>query len=226
MSDMLVYTPHIIVGSAALLLFWMTLLVRKGSAVHRRNGRIYLLLLIPLLASVVPITLRSLVVDGPVRIVQLLYLSVIVSAAGWTAWRAIRDKRDPDAFRGPVFVVLACMLSGMAALLMVSGIATQNLMAFGFSVIGIVYGGAMLGFLRRRPSPDWWRQWHLNGVALLFAATHASFSGLVIRTLRPAWDGEVLHGLTQFGVIALAYFFRQWLSWRYEASPEMAAQSA
>ena len=84
----------------------------------------------------------------------------------------------------------------------------------------------MLGFLRRRPSPDWWRQWHLNGVARLFAATHASFSGLVIRTLRPAWDGEVLHGLTQFGVIALAYFFRQWLSWQYEASPEMAAQSA
>ncbi|MEZ5931335.1 MAG: hypothetical protein R3F54_05195 [Alphaproteobacteria bacterium] len=218
MSSVLAYLPHILVGTAILLTFWATLLSFKGSIHHKRRGRLYLLLLIPLLASVVPITLRAAAEEGPVRIVQLLYLSVVVAAAGWTAWRAVRDRDDLQAFRGPIYVGLALVLSAMAVLLLVMGIVTQNIMAFGFSIIGIVYGGAMLGFIGQAASQNWWLHWHLNGIALLFAATHASFTGLVLRTLNPAWDGEVLHGLTQFGVIALAYFFRQWLSWRYEAA--------
>lgn len=210
----LTYLPHVVVGSAILAAFWAALTSRKGSPSHRRRGRIYLALLVPLLVSVVPITLKAAAEEGPVRLVQLFYLSLVVAAAGWTAWRAIRDRRDATRFRGPVFVGLAVALTGMAVLLMVMGIVTQNLIAFGFSTVGIVYGGAMLGFLGRTPGPDWWKHWHLNGIALLFAATHASFLGLVLRTVRPDWDGEVLHGLTQFGVIAFAWFLRQWL-WRF-----------
>lgn len=216
MTSALTYLPHMIVGFAILSAFWSTLLSRKGSPAHKRRGRVYMLLLLPLLASVVPITIKAAAEEGPVRIVQLLYLSVVVAAAGWTAWRAIRDRDDVDAFRGPVYVGLSVLLSVMAVTLLVLGIVTQNVMAFGFSVIGIVYGGTMLGFLRQPARPGWWLTWHLNGIALLFAATHASFTGLVLRTLRPDWDGEILHGLTQFGVIALSYFFRQWLGWKYE----------
>lgn len=216
MEQALVQLPHALVGALALAAFWRTALSVKGSPAHRRRGRLYLLLLAPLLASVLPIMLAALAERGPVALVQLAYLALVVAAAGWTAWRAIRDRGDPEAFRGPVFRALACALTGMACLLMVMGIATQNLMAFGFSVIGIVYGGAMLGFLGSDPAPGWSLRWHLNGVALLFAATHASFAGLVLRKLRPDWDGEVLHGLTQFGVIALAWFGRQWLAARYE----------
>ncbi len=218
MSGAMTYLPHMIVGFAILSAFWSTLLSRKGSPHHRRRGRIYMLLLLPLLVSVIPITIRAAAEEGAVRIVQLLYLTVVVAAAGWTAWRAIRDRNDVDAFRGTVYIGLAVVLSVMALMLLVLGIVAQNITAFGFSVIGIVYGGAMLGFLRQPARPGWWLAWHLNGIALLFAATHASLTGLVLRTLRPDWDGEVLHGLTQFGVIALSYFLRQWLGWRYEAN--------
>jgi len=226
MPALLTCLPHVAVGVAVLYCFWRTLLSEKGGPVHRRHGRTYFAILVPLLLSIVPIVAKAVATEGPVRIVQLVYLAVVAAAAGWTAWRAIVDRRDPDTFRGPVYVTLAWLLSGMAVFLMIMGIVTGNLTAFGFSVVGIVYGGAMLGFLRARPEPGWSRHWHLNGVALLFAATHASFLGLVLRTLRPDWDGEVLHGLTQFGVIAAAYFLRQALAWRYEAGetrlPSMA----
>lgn len=226
MDHPLVYLPHVTVGAAVLITFWRSMLSRKGSPAHRRHGRVYLILLAPLLVSILPIVLLAARREGPVRIVQLVYLGLLVAAAGWTAWRAIRDRGDPAAFRGPVFRLLAVALSGMACLLLVMGIATQNLMAFGFAVVGIVYGGAMLGFLGSDPAPGWWLRWHLNGIALLFAATHASFTGLVLRRLRPDWDGEVLHGLAQFGVIALAWFLRQWLAARYETRARRAALPA
>ena len=71
-------------------------------------------------------------------------------------------------------------------------------------MIGVVYGGLMLGHVGRAASEDWWLKWHLNGVCLLFAATHASFVGLVARTLMPGLAGQEMHALTQLGVIALA----------------------
>jgi hypothetical protein len=75
----------------------------------------------------------------------------------------------------------------------------------------------MLGHLGRDPYEGWWLRWHLNGVCLLFAATHASFSGLVLGRLVPAWEGDVLHGLTQFGAVATAYLLRQWMEQRYRS---------
>ena len=127
MSDLLVYGPHILVGAAALFFFWRTLLTVKGSAPHRRNGRRYLLLLVPLLATTVLFALQALAVEGPVRVVQLVYLVLVVAAAGWTAWRAIRDRATPERFTGPVFRALAVGLTGMGVLLMVMGIVTTAL---------------------------------------------------------------------------------------------------
>jgi hypothetical protein len=99
---------------------------------------------------------------------------------------------------------------------MLRALAAGDALMLGFSAIGVVYGGAMLGFLGREPEPGWWLRWHLNGVALLFAATHASFVGLLARSLWPEGAGEPMHALTQIGTIAVAYGFRQWLGVRYD----------
>ncbi len=226
LAELITYGPHVAMGVVVLYLFWRTLLSVKGGAVHRRHGRWYLLVVVPLLLSVLPIMLKAVADEGPVKIVQLVYLGIVFGAAAWTAWRAVKDKREPDRFRGPVFKALGGALVAFGALLMVMGIATHNLLAFGFSTIGIVYGGAMLGFLGREAEADWWRAWHLNGVCLLFAATHASFVGLVLRTLRPEWDGAVLHAMTQLGTIAFAYLLRQALGWRYMGRRAPAALPA
>jgi len=206
--------PHVIVGSLVLVFFWRTILAVKGGAVHRRNGRRYLLFLLPLLLSVVPISLTY--VNGdPARLVQLVYLSLVVAAAGWTAWRAVRDRDDPARFRGPVFRAIAVALTAAALALFAIGIVERSVLSLGFAIMGIVYGGAMIGHLGRPPAQDWWLSWHLNGVSLLFAATHASFLGLTLRTLFPEQAGETMHAFSQLGTIAFAWGLRQWLGWRY-----------
>lgn len=216
MSSLLVYGPHAIVGLMALVFFWRTLLAAKGSTPHRTWGRRYLMTLLPLLLSVLPITAQAVVAEGPATVVQLVYLAVVLSTAGWTAWRAVQDRGDVIRFTGPVYRALAGTLLGLGSVLMVIGIARWDVLAFGFSMIGIIYGGAMLGFLGRRPDDDWWLGWHLNGICLLFAATHASFVGLLLRVTLPQYDGRVMHASAQLGTIAFAYLLRQWMARRYQ----------
>ncbi|SRR5579871_754410 len=212
--DLFVVAPHVLVGGLALAFYGRTALAAKGSRPHRRWGRFYLVILFPLLASVVPISLHPSGGD-PARIVQILYLGLVLGTAGWTAWRAVRDRSSPERFRGPVFRTLAVAMAAGGTALMAIGIVKGNVLTVGFAVIGIVYGGAMLGELGRPATPDWWLNWHLNGVALLFAATHASFVGLLMRSAVPDHAGESMHALTQLGTIAFAYGLRQWLGRRY-----------
>ena len=206
---------HSVAGAALLVFYWRTLLSRKGSRDHKRLGRTYLILLVPLMISIVPISVVGAQQQGPARLLQLVYLGLVVTTAGWTAWRAVVDRNDPDRYRGTTFRILAGCLFGAGIALLIVGIARSNVLTVGFSVIGVVYGGAMLGFLGRDPTARWWLDWHLNGVALLFAATHASFVSLIARHGLPGLAGEVMHALTQLGTIAFAYGFRQWLGWHY-----------
>ena len=212
--EILIMAPHVLAGLLALALYWRTLLAAKGSRPHRRWGRIYLVMLLPLLASVVPVSLH-LGKGNPARMVQIVYLALVLGTAGWTAWRAVRDRGAPERFRGPAFRALAVAMAACGSGLMVIGILKGDVLAVGFAVIGIVYGGAMLGELGRPPAPDWWLSWHLNGVSLLFAATHASFIGLLARNFAPGLAGEAMHALTQLGTIAFAYGLRQWLGRRF-----------
>ena len=199
-------------GLFALALYWRALLAAKGSRPHRRWGRIYLLMLLPLLASVVPVSLH-LGQGNPARMAQIVYLSLVLGTAGWTAWRAVRDRGAPERFRGPAFRALAVAMAACGSGLMVIEIVKGDQLAVGFAVIGIVYGGAMLGELGRPPAPDW-SSWHLNGVSLLFAATHAIHraAGAQLRA-RPRGRGDACADPTRHNRVRL--WPRQWLGHRF-----------
>src|SRR5262245_65006862 len=109
---------HSVAGAALLVFYWRTLLSRKGSRDHKRLGRIYLILLVPLMISIVPITLAEAQQQGPARLLQLVYLGLVVATAGLTAWRAVVDRGDPTRYRGTVFRILACCLFGSGVALL------------------------------------------------------------------------------------------------------------
>ena len=207
--------PHLVIGAIVLCLFWGTMAVVKGSAVHKRLGRLYLLSLAPVLISVVPISLYLAQRTDPAHLFTLAYLALVVATAAWTAWRAIRDRNASQAFRGWTFRLLACAMFASGAVLLVLGAILQRPLTIGFSAIGLVYGGAMLLELEHPPQPLWWKAWHINGISLLFVATHASFVGIVARTLWPSLAGEAMHTLTQLGVLTLGLALRIWLGRRY-----------
>ena len=59
---------------------------------------------------------------------------------------AIRLKGDLHAFRGLWFKAIGIVAFAMALVVLGAGLATRNPMPAIFSVIGLVYGGAMIRF--------------------------------------------------------------------------------
>ena len=210
---------HVAAGLVALVAFWSAAILRKGSAAHRRAGRIYLLAMAGVLGSI-PIIAAALLMQGEyLQVVRLPYVMLIASTAAWVAWRAIRDRLDPARFTGRVFRLLAVAMIASGLVFLAIGMKVGNVMTIGFALVGLIFGGAMLAFALRGPtSPRWWLAWHLNGICLLFAATHNSFLSLGLRRLLPQLHGETTRYLIFYSVLGLAIGARLWLGRRYLAS--------
>ncbi|MGB0515280.1 MAG: hypothetical protein ACPGJE_10615, partial [Wenzhouxiangellaceae bacterium] len=107
---------HALAGTIALLTFWSAALARKGSVFHRMIGRAYLIAMIVVVITIIPITLNLLAQGQWPSATFLLYLAALVSQASLVAWRAVRYKRDFERFSGSLFIggVAFIALAGLA----------------------------------------------------------------------------------------------------------------
>lgn len=75
-------------------------------------------------------------------------------------------------------------MAGSGALVLAAGLATGDPMAVFFSWIGLVFGGAMIGFARYSGTlhRNWGLAWHLNAMTLLFNAVHGTLTFVLWRS--------------------------------------------
>ena len=218
---------HVIAGTVALLGFWTAAVLRKGSPRHRLVGRAYLLAMVAVILSGIPLTLQRLADGHTVTGTFLGYLLLITATGVWTAWRAIRDKHDPVAFTGPVYrgFAVANLLAGLGVLALGWQVGSPLLM--GFSAIGLFAGQDML---RKRArivgKPLWWRQEHYTAMLGNGVATHIAFLGLGLPRLLPMVDGTALHYLAWFGPLLVALVAKPLLDRRFAAQPRPASRTA
>src|SRR5512145_1458406 len=87
---------HLVAGSVALACFWTAAWLRKGSARHRTVGGVFLLAMVVVLASGVPLVAALVKRGEAVGALFLGFLLVLVAQGSWSAWRAIRDRTRPQ----------------------------------------------------------------------------------------------------------------------------------
>jgi hypothetical protein len=211
---------HAAVGAVALIAFWVAGLARKGGSVHRRAGKVYLLSLLFVMLTTLPFIGLSVIERRSPQVILLSYLLLITTTAIYLSWRSIRNKRDVKHFTGLLFrgLATAVALFGIVVLCLstIASSAPRSVFLAGVSMVGIITGSNML-MLARTATADkqWWLRQHLNGAALNFAATHASFAGIGLAGLLPELKGPWMHSLTQNGVLVLALVLRLWIGRRY-----------
>lgn len=211
---------HVAAGTLALATFWLAATFRKGSPRHRLTGRIYLVTMVAVIASAVPLALQRLLDGHPVTAAFLGYLVVITSTGVWTAWRAVQDKHDVVRYTGPVFVALGLLsiASGLAVLLL--GLRIGAPLLVGFSAVGLLAGGDMLLKRLRRERlaarPRWWLVEHYTGMLGNGIATHIAFLLLGLPRLLPTVDGTALHYTAWFGPLLVATLAKLWLDRRWK----------
>lgn len=206
-------------GVIALATFWSNAVLRKGTALHRGVGRAFLLAMVGILITALPM---AWVIHGSGRTVTgtfLAYLVVITATSVWSQWRAIRDRDDAARYTGPVYLGLGllALLSGLWVLAL--GIRVGSPLLIGFSGIGLFTGIERLYKRRHRARlqarHDWWLVEHTNAVLGNGIATHIAFLAIGLPRLLPALGGGVLTYVAWFGpvlvaVIAKGLIDRRW----------------
>ena len=228
----LLLSLHGLLGLLALATFWIAGLSRKGSPLHRRAGKYYLLAMVALLVPALPLAIRILVLKSAVGGIFLLYLWLITTTSVWTSWRAIRDKRDWARFVGPVYRGLAGLNIAGGAFVLGMGLffARQSQLIFiAFSMVGLLGGYGMLRFTRQAPTqPRWWLEEHLGAMIANGVATHIAFLSIGLPKLLPMLAGPVLQNIAWLLPLAAAVVARTYLGRKFlpAATPKAVAQTA
>ena len=211
---------HSTVGIVALIAFWIAASAAKGSDLHRRTGRVYLLALIGVM------TLSSLMVAGgalqgdPGVAIFLAFLISIVGTASWLMWFSIRFKREEGRLHGIIYRGLASWLVIAGVALLALGVARRVPLIMLLSSLGVGFGLNMWRLALARPRGErWWIAQHMNGVMLNFIATHDSFLALGIGTVVPELRQPVERMLIAAGVITIGLALRVAASRRFRVSP-------
>jgi hypothetical protein len=182
---------HILVGTVVLASFWVAALARKGSALHKRGGKVYVWSMAGLLAATLVMAAGMVQAGTPMRGVFGVYVSLTSVASVWMAWRSIADRGDVKRYLGWPYKLICVVLGayGLFLLAMVPkmGIPARMAMVSAFAVLGLVIAGAMAWrWWRGADHSRWWLSEHLTAMAINFGATHASFSILAGSSLFPA----------------------------------------
>ncbi|MEZ5501013.1 MAG: hypothetical protein R3E77_16475 [Steroidobacteraceae bacterium] len=175
---------HGLVGVAALVTYWAAALARKGSPLHIVSGRIYLLAMLGICATAIPMAAIFLARGRTVPGVFLGYLVLITATAMWGGFRAIRLKRSESSFRAGSYPAVSVANLAAGLLVLALGLANTSPLLSGISFIGISIG---VGNLRRLRSPlgvsNWWIMEHYGAMLGCGIATHVAFLSIGLNRL-------------------------------------------
>ncbi|MDZ4813549.1 MAG: hypothetical protein SGI99_13195 [Pseudomonadota bacterium] len=216
-------TVHAAIGVAALATFWIAGFTRKGSPMHKRAGKIYLLAMVGVLVSAALIAAIA-TLRGPDPTDAFLgYLIVITATSCWQSWRAIRDKRDFQRYTGPVYRTLELLNPAAGIAIMAIGLSIDSVLLAGFSLIGIFIGIGMYRLRRSGPAHAlWWRWEHISAMLGNGVATHIAFLAIGLPKLMPSLAGPTLQNLAWFGPLAVATALGIWLKRKYAPAQKKA----
>jgi hypothetical protein len=208
--------PHAVIGAVALATFWIAGLAKKGSPVHRFAGSVYLLAMVGVLITALPLALSQALKGQWVGATFLGYLVILVAYACRCAWTAIRFKHDFARYTGTGLRVSAAILSVAGLAVTALGIAFGAWLLIIFGLIGPMSALGARSLIRKGPqSPRWWLKEHYGAMIANGVATHIAFLQIGLVRLLPELGGGMIQHLAWFGPLALSFVAGWWLNRRY-----------
>ncbi|MDX1717953.1 MAG: hypothetical protein R3287_13675 [Anderseniella sp.] len=173
---------HILTGATGLISFWVPIAVRKGSADHRRWGRVFTAMMVITGLVAVGISLTTLYAplathphlahhpdfSDPALISMIfgwmmLYLAILTINLAWYGWICVTVKQDQAASRTPLNLALQVLLTLAAINTIWRGIEIGQPLVTGISLVGFATVATNLWYLYHpRPSPVYWLKEHVK----------------------------------------------------------------
>lgn len=207
---------HVAAGAFALASFWVVAAMKKGTPRHRRVGQAYLLSMLMVLASGVPLTIALLQRGQPVTSAFLGFLLLITGNACWSAWRAIRDRQHRERYFGATYWILAILVGVSGVGVIVLGVRNESLLFQVLGAVGVIgFADAVARYRRAPRDPKWWLREHYGAMIGNGVATHIAFFGIGLRNALPGVDQAIVQNVAWFGPLAVAIVASVWLERKY-----------
>jgi hypothetical protein len=181
----------------ALLLFWVPIMLQKGSKWHVRIGWTFTILMsvvvvtafaMGIMMAAVPLGVRGITKTlSPDELAAflhgmrisaafLLYLAAVTLAAGWQGVFAIRTRRNPRAMCTPFSVGLNAIVALGGLAMIVAGFEQHMATLVAMGPVGLLVGGGNLRYLLRRSQTPmhWWYE-HLGAMITTGIAGYTAF---------------------------------------------------
>lgn len=221
--------PHVAAGTAALSLFWIAALMRKGTALHRRIGQAYLVAMGIILITSLPLVGLTWLRGHTITAVFLAYLTLLIAASCRNTLAATRFRQAPERYFGLDLRILvsALCVSGVAVMLL--GLSREAWILVGFGMLGpflLIETIKRIRALRHgpRPAANWWLREHAGAMIANGAATHIAFFQIGLSRLFPDLDMGIIQNLAWFGPLIIAGLAAIWLNRRF-TSPTIPVKS-
>jgi len=217
--------PHIAVGTVALLSFWCAALSRKGCRFHRHAGRVYLLAMVGVIVTAIPLSAVLFLRGAPVMGIFMAYLVILVAFNCRNAWRAVTFRREFARYASRSMQVSAWLTALAGLVVVASGIAHHAPILIAFGAVGPITAWQALKLVRKGPArPNWWLTEHFGAMIGNGVATHIAFLQVGLINALPGLDLAVVRNLGWFGPLLVAVVAGVWLSRRYGRGAESSSR--
>jgi hypothetical protein len=219
-NDMTWYTTvliaHVSFGAIALMAFWVTAALKKGTRTHRNVGTAYLMAMLAVIISALPLAVAAFAAGHTRTGVFLAYLIVITATPLWVGRRAVRRRYSAAEFSRSPYQSLGVTNIACAAVVLGLGIATGTPLLVGLSVVGFFIGIRIVRFAANPPtSRQWWLKQHYLSMIGSGVASHIAFLNIGLPRLVPKQFGGAALYVAWFGPLAVATLAAWWLNRRY-----------
>lgn len=210
---------HGLSGLVALITFWIAAAAKKGSPLHVRVGKAYMIAMLGIVVTAVPMAIIIGIRGNSAVATFLAYLVVITASSMWLGRRAIRSKRDQAAMRDGAYPAVAALNLLVSVVVFAIGLKTSQVLLMGFSIVGLFMGGQML-MRRMRPlaMTRWWMKEHIAAMVGCGVATHIAFLAIGLNRIIDMLGLQPPEGfdlVAWFGPLVVATLSGFWLNRKY-----------
>lgn len=172
-------TTHVVAGFISLIIFWIPIFVRKGGDIHRKVGKVYVLLMWFVVISAFLLSIENFIKGQYFSAVFLGFLTFITGRPLWSAISILKNKKNLSSSYLTINLVFNIIIGLSAIALLIFGLSiwgkAESVMMIFFSLLGLGGGWDAIKQIRSpMEKVDWYKE-HLSGMIVSAIAGYTAF---------------------------------------------------
>ena len=232
----IIFNLHVVSGFAALTLFWIPVLVKKGSREHRKIGRLYVFAMFAVAISALYLSIENILSNRIPMGLFLGYLSLLTARPLILGIMCLKCKTRLKSSYSKIHILTSTIVAFTGICLLFYGFTTTNSLALVIIAFGIIGSSTTIPDMFRMRSARYsaeskqWLSDHISCMGVAGIAAHTAFLVFGSQSLFPPIQNSFISitlwvSPTIIGLIAIKVAKNKYLKSSKRKTHALAKQS-